>query len=327
MASSMKITDAQVHLHNRTFFEAHLGRKDFPRAERDGQGYVLFTSTHGNTPIPPHYFDIERQLEDFRAAGIDRIISSMGSFNVNHLSPRQATDLAMQINEERAELQRQYKDYFYGLALIPMQDPRAAIEVLDHAIRVLGLYGVCITSNVNGESIADLDLEPVYRRIETLDVPIFLHPTTTVHETANPRYGHEFTVGYMTDGSIAALDLIFSGILDRYPRLRVLHPHLGGVLPYLAARIDHEYNQPWTHSPDIENPPSTYLSRFYTDAVSLSPFAMKACLEIYGPDQILFSSDYPYWAPSVTLDFVRREVPEEHLEAVLSGNAERLLGL
>jgi aminocarboxymuconate-semialdehyde decarboxylase len=323
----MPVVDCQVHLHNRTYFEAHLGRQVPPFAESSNGGYVFHTSDGSATPIPEHYFEAERQVEELGAAGIDVLVSSMGAFNVDHLPVDQAQDLAMQLNEERAELERTHAGSFYGLALLPMQDPRAAIATLDHAVGTLGLRGVCIGSNVLGESIADPALKPLYRRIADLGVPVFLHPTSTVLEPKLRRFGHEYTVGFMVDSTIAALDLIFSGVLDDNPSLKVVHPHLGGVLPYLARRVDHEYAKPWADTEVLERPPSEYLDRFYTDVVSLNPWALRACVEIYGPERLLFASDYPYWAPAQSLELVRSELDDDVQDAVLFRNSAALLGL
>jgi aminocarboxymuconate-semialdehyde decarboxylase len=323
----VRVVDCQSHLHNRTYFEAHVGRHAPPYAERTRDGYVFHTSSGSATPIPSYYFDLDEQMERFDADGIDVTVSSMGAFNVDHLPVEQARDLAMQLNEERAEAERRYPGRFYGLALLPMQDAPAAIETLDSAVRNLGLRGVCIGSNVRGESIATAERLPIYRRIEELGVPLFLHPTSSVMEERVRRYGHEYTVGFMVDSSFAALDLIFSGVLDRHPTLRVVHPHLGGVLPYLAARIDHEYRQPWAGTEPLPQPPSEYLLRFYTDTVSLSPLALELAERVYGADHLLYASDYPYWPPGDGLELVKSHFDRDAREAVLAENAGLLLGL
>jgi predicted TIM-barrel fold metal-dependent hydrolase len=323
----LSVVDCQTHLHNRTYFEAHVGRQEYPLAERDGGGYVFRTSAGNANRIPSHYFDIEQQLEQFESQGVDVVVSSMGAFNVDHLPVPQATELAMHLNEERAELERRFPGRFYGLALVPMQDAQAAIETLDHAIRTLALRGVCIGSNVNGESIAAPERRAVYRQIDELGVPLFLHPTRTVMEDRVRRHGHEYTVAFMVDTSLAALDLIFSGALDESPTLQVVHPHLGGVLPYLAARVDIEHSKEWSRAEPLEHAPSEYLKRFHTDTVSGSTGALRLATETYGLDRMLFSSDYPYWSPADCLAHVRGAFDGDDLDAILFGNAASLLGL
>lgn len=321
------VIDCQTHLHSRAYFEAHVGRHTPPYAERTAGGYVFHTSDGNANEIPAHYWDAELQMEHFAAAGVDGIVSSMGAFTVDHLPVGMARELAMLLNEERAELERRYPGRFYGLATIPMQDTEAAIAVLQDAVERLGLGGVCIGSNINGESIATPERRPVYDCIAELGVPLFLHPTRSVMEDRVRRYGHEYTVGFMVDTSLAALDLVFSGVLDAHPALAVVHPHLGGVLPYLASRIDIEYTNPWSRSVELERPPSEYLRRFWTDTVSGSAAALEMSAALYGTDRLLFSSDYPYWSPSQGLSAVRAALTDGHLDAVLAGNARTLLGI
>lgn len=323
----MRVIDCQTHLHCRTYFEAHLGRDDWPRAERHGDGYVLHVSNGNSNLIPPHYYEIERQLERADADGVDVLVSSMGSFTVDHLPVAQATDLAMHLNEERADLEREHRGRFHALAILPMQDAGAALQTLDHAIECLALRGVCIGSNVNGGSIADPTLKPVYRRIAELGVPLFLHPTRSLIERLVRRHGHEYTVGYMVDTSLAALDLVFSGLLDELPDLTVVHPHGGGVLPYLAGRIDAEHRKEWAHADALSRPIGESLARFYTDSITNSARSLTMSIETYGLDHVLFSSDYPYWSPAEGLDLIRRTLPAADQERVLSGNAAALLGI
>lgn len=322
----MRVVDCQVHLHNRTYFEAHVGRIEPPWAERADGGYLFHATDAGPTAIPSAYCEIEDLMDDLDAHGVDAVVSSMGAYNVDHLPPTQATELAMQVNEESAELERGYSGRYYGLALLPMQDAQAAIQTLDHAIRTLRLRGVCICSNVNGESIAAPARSPIYQRIEELGAPIFLHPAATAMDGSPTRFGHEHTVTLILDLSIAALDLISFGVLDRHPTLRIVHPYLGGVLPYLVSQIDRRRWGSSSNSERLERA-DEYLRRFYTDTVSLSPYALRFAADAYGPDHLLYGSDYPYWPPAAGLGLVREEFAGEDLDQVLSGNAVSLLGL
>ena len=324
----VRVIDCQCHWHPRAYFEAHLGRTNYPRAEKKGSGYVFHVSSGSAFEIPSGYADLEPQLEELGGQGVDVLVSSVGAFSLDHLDTGEALDLALRLNEERAEAERRYPGLFYALAIIPMQDAEAAVKALDHAIGHLGLRGVCICSNVDGSPVDAEHLRPVYARIEELGIPIFLHPTRTVMEEKLRRFGHEYTIGLMVDSSLAALNLVFSGILDEFPELVIVHPHLGGVLPYLAARIDYEYAKPWAHGRTLERPPSDYLrERFYTDTISRNPGALALAREFYGPDRLIFSSDYPYWPASDGIAFVRAHIDREEQDSVLRGNAATLLEL
>jgi predicted TIM-barrel fold metal-dependent hydrolase len=172
----VRVVDCHVHLHSRTYFEAHVGRTDRPFAERNRDGYVFHTRSGESTAVPMRLFDVGLQLEELDAEGVNVAVSGMGALTVDHLSLRQATELAMHSNEERADLERRFPGRFYALALIPMQDAQAAIETLEHAIRTLALRGVSIAAGGSGNWIGSESRGPVFRRIAELGVPLFLKP-------------------------------------------------------------------------------------------------------------------------------------------------------
>jgi len=321
----MQVVDCHVHLQTRTYFEAHVERVEPPCAERNNGGYIFRSPGGDRSAIPSSHYEIEAHLERCAANGVDVVVSSMGRFNVHHLPASRALELAMQLNEEQAELERSYPGRYYGLAMLPMQDAQAAIETLDHAVRALGLRGVCVSSNVNGDSIAAPTRDPIFRRIDELGVPIFLHPTTGALEPLM-RYSHGHSVGCVMDSSIAALDLIFSGMLDRHPTLRIVHPHLGGVLPYVASRIDDD--RPGAAIPaSLTRRPSEYLRRFHADTAGLGLGALRMAAEVYGPEQLLYASDYPNRQPAADLELVYRDFGGEARDQVLHANAASLLGI
>jgi aminocarboxymuconate-semialdehyde decarboxylase len=291
----MLVVDCQVHLHTRTYFEAHVERAEPPWAERADGGYVLRTPGGGRSRILASQHEVEAHLERCAAHGIDAVVSSMGRLNVHHLPAARARELAMRLNEEQAELERAHPGRYYGLALLPMQDSQAAIETLDPAVRTLGLRGVCVCSNVNGESIATLDREPVYRRIGELGVPLFLHPTT---------------LGAGLDPRIAALDLVRAGLLDRHPTLRVVDPRLGAARARLARGLEGDQ-----------------LRRLYADTSRLGRRTLRGAAHALGARQLVYASDYPHRDPAAGLGLVGDELDGADLEQVLGANAAALLGL
>jgi predicted TIM-barrel fold metal-dependent hydrolase len=325
---SARVVDCQSHWHPRAYFDALAKRRGHPRARPSSDGgYVVELSERMSFPIRPLLLDLDQQLEDAHAVGIDVVVSSTGAFGVEHLPAAEAREMAELLNEEQARAQAVHGDELVPLARIPIQDPGAAIEVLDRAVGELGLRGVCIASNLAGESVAQERFRPVYERIERLGVPLFLHPTRGLFGDALERYGHEYVVGFMVDSSIAALDLVFSGVIRDFPGLRVVHPHVGGIVPYLAGRIDNDYRQKWAMGAELEAAPTEYLRSFYTDTVTPTPGALAMARDFYGADRLLFSSDYPYCSHRDGRELVEETLDEEVLPAVLGENALALLGL
>ena len=273
------------------------------------------------------FIDLDFQLEAAAQAGVDTVIS--GPSAVGDVGARpdlgEAREVATLLNEEAARAQREHPGRFYGLGVLPMQDVGAAIQTLEHAVGELGLPGVCIYSNVGGEPIATAELRPLYARIEQLGVPIILHPTDCFRQDRVARFNAERPLGYMFDSSFAALSLIVSGVLDAFPDLRVVVPHLGGTLPFLAGRMEtYRRGGLW---PGLDQPIASYLRRLYFDTVSATPGALALTRELADPDHLLFGSDYPYWSFEAAVEFVRDNVEPEVHAAVFHRNAERLLGI
>lgn len=323
------VVDSQTHWYPRILWDAYTARTEYPRCRRDGDGYLFELAPDQWFPIRPHFYDLDKQLEVYEAAGIDVVISSSGSFgDVDSLPVEQAKEVALALNELRAEAEREHRGRFFGLATIPWQDTGAALEVLEDAVTRLGLRGVLIHSNVAGAPIDSEHLRPVYARVAALGVPLCLHPARTIMEDTLRDYGLEYLLGYMFDSSLAALRLVLSGILEEQPALKVVHPHCGAALPYLAGRIDSSYSKPYSLGEEWPKPPSRYLAVLYTDTMSQSESTLAFARNFFDPGHIMFGSDFPYFEPTAELAFVRRSLDGTDDEAgVLGGNAVALFGL
>ncbi len=319
------VIDCQWHWYPPAVLDALSTRSAYPRSRRVGGGYVLEATPSESWEYPEHYVDLDRQLALMDESGIDTVIASpVVAADVTALDPGAARELCELFNEELATAQRQHPGRLYGLAMLPLQDVAAAIDCLDDAVGRLGLVGALVHSNVDGGSIAAPELWPLYARMEELGVPLFLHPTRTFAPERFHAFALEPPLGYMFDTTVAATSLIVSGVLDAYPRLEVVHPHLGAALPALVDRLD-VYRRLGRWS--TPRPLREYLSRFHTDTVSESPGALRMALEAYGPERLMFASDFPYFPPADGVRFVRENVAPGQADAIFSGNAARLLGL
>jgi aminocarboxymuconate-semialdehyde decarboxylase len=323
------VIDCHSHWYPPAFFEAVLNRKGYPRAERDGQGgYRLELAPQSSLAVERHMVDLDLVLERMAGAGIDVLVSSSAPIAlVDGFPPEEAGELALLLNEEQAKASRLYTDRFLGLATLPMQDPARALDVLDDAVGRLGLRGVCIGSNINGRPISSQECWPVYGRLEQLDVPLFLHPASSTMRDRLEDFGLEYVVGFVFDTSLAVLRLVFNRVLENYPRLRIVHPHLGGVLPYLAGRIDLEYAAPWAGNEQLPRPPSDYIRLCYADTAVNNPAALQLAKDFYGLDRLLFATDYPWWPPNIGVDLIAANLPEADQNIVFEQSARKLLRL
>jgi aminocarboxymuconate-semialdehyde decarboxylase len=320
-----KVIDCQWHWYPRAVCEAMLTRTAYPLWRRNGDGYTYEPSPTETWHHSSDYVDIERQLEIMDASGIDAIVASpVLAGDVSAMELADARELCLAFNEAFATAQREHPGRVHGVAVLPVQDASAAIETLDDAVDRLGLVGALLHSNINGDSVAARELWPLYEHAAARGVAIFLHPTRTFSPARVNEFSLEPPLAYMFDTTVAAVSLIVSGVLDAYPDLRIVHPHLGAALPYLVDRVDvYRRLGRW----DTPRSMREYLPQFYTDTVSESPGGLRMSLELYGAERLLFASDFPYFPAADGVRFVSDNVPPEHAAAIFSGNATELLNL
>lgn len=296
------VVDYQTHWYPSAYLDSIRGRSAYPHTEIVAGGYHYEGIKGDNRVLDRRFTDLEVQIADMDEHGIDVMVCSpnlVGEVTVLPLGEaREATHL---LNEEMARAQREYPDRFVGLAMLPMQDADAAIETLDEAVLQFGLSGVCILSHIAGRPIASPETLPIYRRIAELGVPVFLHPANRSSSFSEGEVRPiENGLNWVVDTSKAALSLILTGTLDACPGLVVVHPHTGGVLPYVISRIASTARPTGT---TIEKPPTTELSpdrylkeRFYADSVNPTAGALGLAIAAYGIERILLATDYP-WQP------------------------------
>lgn len=247
----------------------------------------------------PSLYDLEAHVNDMDRHGIDAMLSSPGSIgDLSAMEVSRATELAELLNAANGRAQRELAGRFFGLAVVPLRAPDAALELLERALSEHDLRGLCVPPNIGGEPIVSESLMPLYVRLAELGRPLVIHPTArTVMASAYGRFVPQLeTIGWMFDTSAAALALVYGGVLDAAPDLVVLHPHLGGTLPYLAARIDAvEQSRPEGAGPK-QSAPEYFRRNFYVDTVSGTPGSLRMAMDFYGPDRLVFASDHP-WLP------------------------------
>lgn len=236
--------------------------------------------------------------------------------------------LAQAWNDAGAEMARTYPDRFIVLATLPMQDPEAAVSELDRAVTQLGCRGIYLGTNVRGKELTDPFFFPVFERIQALGVPIFLHPLNVIGAQRLANYHLHNLLGNPFDTAVAAANLIFGGLLDRFPKLQVCLPHAGGALPYLIGRL----NRGWKVRPEcraLKKPPSSYLRRFTYDTISHAPESLRYLVKLVGADRVMLGSDYcfdmGYDRPLEVVTALKLSRNDQ--ERILGGNAARLLRL
>jgi aminocarboxymuconate-semialdehyde decarboxylase len=327
----MPVIDSHYHWYPRAHFERLAARPDYPRAVREGDGYKYYFN-HGRSfiPLPAVWFDLDAGLAvSDEAAGRDvTVVATTGVLSglLDQFPLAAAVPLATDYNEQLAAAQRRYPGRVFGTAAVPLGDTGEAVAVLDHAVTELGLIGVNLPPvTAGGEPIDAARLEPFYDRVTELGVPLIVHPTDLVFDEVLAGYdtGLQRSLGRLVDSSVTVLRLIFSGIMERHPGLKVMHTHGGGVLPFQAGRIDK--NARIKGLPEL---PSTYLRRTYVDTVAPQELTIRIAVEFYGADHVLYGIDYPCWSPRAATEVLAGSgLSEADTDKVLGGTAAGLLGI
>jgi aminocarboxymuconate-semialdehyde decarboxylase len=328
----MHIIDSHFHWWPRSVFERLCKRSGFPRAEVNARGgYGYFGPDRPGAPVNSwaEWFDLDKQFEHMDRLGhrVD-VVNSIGPFSIyfSDLPVEEGRDEAMRWNEEMAAKQRQYAGRFWSSAAVPLIDVETAIQVLDHAVLELGLMGANLPGSVGADPRVDAErLDPFYARVEELGVPLFLHPTDAIFAEMLEGYGGalHLSLGRVIEVSAAAMRLVFSGLLERRPKLKVVLSHTGGALPYQSGRMDKNGG-----AAKLPKPPSVYMKRMFTDTVSPHAMGMKFAIDYYGIDHVMYGTDYPCWDPATALRLIE-EIPlsPEDRQKLFYDNAVRILGL
>ena len=250
--------------------------------------------------------------------------------------PALTRDLARLANDEMADLVRRYPDRFLGFAAsLPMNDPDAAVRETERATSDLGALGVQIYTNVNGLPLDDPRFEPLFARMAELDRAIWVHPARTATMPDYPsenrsKYELWWVFGWPYETAIFMSRLIFSGHLDRYPNLRILTHHAGGMVPHFAGRIGPGLDQLGARTPEedlgalarrLRKRPFDYYKMFYGDtALFGAEHALRCAIEFFGVDHMLFGSDMPF-DPEKGPQFIRETIA--NLDAIGLSAADR----
>lgn len=281
--------------------------------------------------LRPKMASVEVRLADMDEMGVDIQALSVSPY---HLFNWASGDLALRafqaINDDLAELVDAYPDRFLGLGAVPLQDTGAAISELERCRHHLGFRGIEISTHVEGEEISVPRLEAFWEAVVELEMVVFIHPTGFTEPSRFADHYFYNTVGHPLEETICAGRLIFDGVIDRYPELKIVFAHGGGFLPAYAGRFDHAYHAREDVRQNLPRPPSEYLASFYFDTMVFEADQLGFLINKYGSDHVLLGTDYPYDMgeddPLGLLNGVPGLSPED-VALIRGGNAARLLGL
>ena len=260
--------------------------------------------------------------------------------------PHETADLARLCNDEMAETMARHPDrYIAAVANVPLNDVGAALREAERAIKQLGFKGIQIHTRVLGKPLSSEELMPLYGLMTDFDLPIWIHPMRSSNqpdfESETVSHNQIFSIfGWPFDTTAAMARLVFAGIFERFPAIKLITHHCGGMIPYFADRLVVHYDNGLErlgtrYFPGLTKPPIEYFRMFYADtALDGGPSALRCGLDFFGKDRILFGTDMPYDVENGgrsirnTVDAIERlDLSEDDKAKIYEGNARRLLRL
>jgi aminocarboxymuconate-semialdehyde decarboxylase len=326
----MPVVDFHNHFYPKAYIEEIKKGRGYAALTTDSQGRSLIEYTGDYNVVAGAHVKLEDRLEAMKKHGIDMQVLTLTTPGVERETKERGIKLATLTNDEYGEICEKYRENFTALATLPMQDPEASVVELQRAVEECGLRGAMIFSNVNGRTLDSEEFFPIYEKASKLGVPVFIHPTSPINSEGMDEYRLVPIMGFGVDTSLAILRLVFSGLLERLPNLKLVSTHTGGVFPYLRGRIEAAYHAYPECKIRISKPPSGYLKQIWLDTVCYDSDVMRSSYAFVGADKMLLGTDFPHQISDLEHAVRRVEqlgLEREQEEKILGGNALKLLKL
>jgi aminocarboxymuconate-semialdehyde decarboxylase len=246
--------------------------------------------------ISDNTWDPKRRLEECDEDGVGvQVLSTVPVMFSYWAKPEDTLDLSRLLNDHIAGVVDRYPNRFVGLGTIPMQDADLAIEEMERCVRELGLAGVEIGTHVTGWNLDHPDLFPIFEAAAQLGAAVFVHPWDMLARERMERYWLPWLVGMPTESAVAICSVMFGGVLERLPELRIGFAHGGGSFPGTIGRIERGYQvRPDLCATRSERNPRSFMGRFYVDSLVHDPDALRYLIRLFGSDRVALGSDYPF---------------------------------
>jgi 2,3-dihydroxybenzoate decarboxylase len=337
----MRIIDLEAHFYTQDYVSYLRSRREVPREEVVASNVRLWL--HGNL-ICPRTFQVEEKLvdtgskriEEMDASGVNVQVLSLANPGVEQFEPSDGTAMARQTNDELSEIIQKHPGRYVGLAALAPQNPQGAASELERAVKTLGLKGAKINSHVRGEYLDHKKYRVIFEMAAKLDVPIYLHPNAPSPTILKPYADYNYPLagppfGFGAETSLHAMRLIYSGLFDEFPSLKIVLGHLGEGLPFWLFRIDFYWLKPLPEEglrPKISKKPSDYIKNnfiFTSSGMQFLPAFICAYLAV-GADVLAFGADYPFESSKETLEGLGPlPICDKDKEKFFHLNAEKLL--
>ncbi|MEK6592745.1 MAG: amidohydrolase family protein [Pseudomonadota bacterium] len=306
----MKRIDVHSHVIPETIVQAMREQPDLYKTVIEGEGHQRkFVRGKVRFDLIPEFYDADAKIESMDRKGIDISIISPGPQAFFYgLGADQSLKTARIVNEGVAKMAAAHPGRLRGMATLPMQHPEAAIDELERVVREYGFKAVEIGTAIGDEELADPKFRPVLRRIQELKVVLFAHPNTQGSGGRLDCYYLTNLIGNPLDTTVMVGKLMFSGALDELKDIKILLAHGGGFLPYQIGRFEHGHKVRPDTAAVTSSDPLEMLRRFYFDALTHSPQAIRHLIDTVGSERVVIGTDSPF--------DMGEEQPVERLDAV-----------
>ena len=304
----------------------HAGARELD-ARRNGPAALAVNGPMVRDRVP-RMTDVALRLASMDAQGVDVQLVSPSPSHYHYWADEETAEKVYRLaNEATAAHCSAAPDRLRGLGLVPLQHPGPAVDALGHALEQ-GLSGVEISSHAPGRELSDPAYEPFWTRAEETGAIVFLHPFGCTLDERLDQWYLSNTVGQPTENAVALSHLIFSGVLDRHPGLKLVAAHGGGYLPTHIGRSDHAWSARSDAGADCVHLPSSYLKRLYFDSLVHDPHVLRELIRAAGADRVLLGSDFPFdMGTEDPVGALRAAgLPRADFDAVRGDNAAALLG-
>ena len=331
----MRSVDIHAHTTPQALFAAVDSGSDWHtiNLERNAKGQEMLVIGPQRAAIAPKMrFSPEMRIADMDSLGVDvQVLSTHSALYNYHLDTDVTIATSKEANDEVAEMVNGRPDRFAGLATLPMQDVGAAISELERSVATLGLKGAMIDDKVNDRTYDDPAYLPFFKAAERLGALIFFHQSgETIVSQRTTKYHLPNTVGNLADRTLTFAALVFGGVVDACPNLKVCFSHGGGYACFGIGRMDRGWQVRSEARATLANPPSSYLDRFYYDCLTHSESALRYLIDSVGADRVVLGTDWPFdmgidWPVSWIMGMTG--LTDEEKDLILGKNLEKLLGL
>jgi aminocarboxymuconate-semialdehyde decarboxylase len=274
---------------------------------------------------------VEQRLSDMDRMGIDiQAISTSPSQYYYGLDADLCRQTSRMVNERLVDIVASHPERFVALGTLPMQEPELAVAELEYCMKKLGFRGVEIGTNVRGVDLGDERFHAFWAKAEALGAVVFLHPSGFTEPRRLTQHFLTNVIGNPLDTTVALAHIVYGGVLERNPRLKIVSAHGGGYMGHYPARMDHAYRvRPECHD-HISRPPSFYMKKIYYDTMVFGEAQLQHLVNLWGADHVVIGTDYPYdmgyYKP---VDFVERTrgLTRAQKDQIIGANAAKILGL